>query len=115
MESRRACIPALFIFVCARATDWALTGATRKKTMLIVSEKAREVSRNLLASRHRGATLLKGQGAWTGKDKDIIMTVCALTDVPRLKRDVFALDPEAFVVVADTLDVVGTRVGRKDR
>ena len=56
-------------------------------------------------------TFLKGEGAFTGRQKDVIFTVTSLTELPGIKEFVFSIDPNAFVVINDTLEVLGKRHG----
>ncbi|MFP4476428.1 MAG: YitT family protein [Desulfatibacillaceae bacterium] len=101
----------LYVYVCGKVTDAVLIGANRKKSVLIISDRARDIAREMLKTRRHGVTFLKGEGAYTGNGKDIIMTVCPLTCLPGLKEQVFAVDENAFLVVNDTQEVVGAGLG----
>ena len=61
----------------------------------------------------RGATFLKGEGAYSSNEKKVILTITTLTELPLLKELIFGIDPEAFVVVNDTLEVLGRRHGSR--
>ncbi|MBL7179428.1 MAG: YitT family protein [Pseudomonadota bacterium] len=56
---------------------------------------------------------LKGEGAYSGKLRDVIFTITTLTELPKLKNVIFNIDPEAFVVVNSTLEVLGKRHGTR--
>ena len=43
----------------------------------------------------------------------VLFTVVTFRDLPRIKQLVRALDPAAFVVVTDTLEVMGHRMGNQ--
>ena len=60
---------------------------------------------------NRGATFLKGEGAYTGKEKAVVFTVAPVTEIPRIKESIFQIDPKAFVVINDTMEVLGNRHG----
>lgn len=68
---------------------------------------------NIYSRVNRGVTLLKGQGGYTGRDKNVIFTVTTLTELPKTKQLIFKIDPEAFVVINDTVDVLGKRHGTR--
>ena len=63
----------------------------------------------------RGVTRIRGQGGYTGKEEQILFTVIAFQELPRLQERVKQADPRAFVVVQDTLEVVGHRMGNQPR
>ncbi len=55
----------------------------------------------------RGVTLLKGKGAYTGTEKEVLFVVVSRPELPRLKQLVHAVDPYALVTVHDVRDVLG--------
>ena len=55
----------------------------------------------------RGATLLHGQGAWSGKDKQVILCVVKPPQIARLRALVQEIDESAFFVVSDARGVYG--------
>ncbi|MCJ7594262.1 MAG: YitT family protein, partial [Desulfobacterales bacterium] len=56
---------------------------------------------------------IEGQGAFSGQEQHILYTVITFRELSRLKTLVRAMDPNAFVVVSDTLEVMGKRVGNQ--
>jgi len=56
---------------------------------------------------------LQVQGAYSGTPKEVIFTITTLTELPKLKNVIFSIDPEAFVVVNSTLEVIGKRHGTR--
>jgi uncharacterized membrane-anchored protein YitT (DUF2179 family) len=101
-----------FLFVNTKVIDAVLTGWNQRKSVLIVSDFSHEIAAHILSEEHRGVTLLKGEGAYTGKEREVIFTITALTELPKLKELIFAVDPSAFVVVNNTLEVLGSRHGK---
>jgi len=69
-----------------------------------------EMKRKIL---DRGVTIIGGKGGYSGKDTQILYTVIAFQELPRLKRLVRDIDPHVFVVVSDTLEVMGARIGNQ--
>jgi uncharacterized membrane-anchored protein YitT (DUF2179 family) len=80
---------------------------------MVISEKTDEMAKEIFKKVNRGVTFLKGKGAYTGKERDVIFTVTTLTELPKLKHVIFGIDPEAFVVVNNTLEVLGRRHGSR--
>jgi hypothetical protein len=73
--------------------------------------QSRQPQPALLNWLHRGATLLEGTGAYTGSSKKIIFRIITLTELSKMKELVFDIAPHAFMVVNDTLEVIGRRHG----
>ena len=55
----------------------------------------------------------KGQGGYTGRDEQILYTVISFRELPQLKQLIRGVDPNAFVVVTDTLEVMGQGIGNQ--
>lgn len=47
------------------------------------------------------------QGAYSSEEQNLIYTVITFRELPQLKRLVDEFDPEALIVVTDTLEVMG--------
>jgi uncharacterized membrane-anchored protein YitT (DUF2179 family) len=90
-----------------------MAGFNRRKMVLIVSSDPRAVADFILHKIRRGVTFLRGVGGYTGTDRDVVLTVTTLTELPKLKDAVFSIDPEAFVIINDTLEVLGKRHGKR--
>ena len=71
---------------------------------------AQELTRRLLEL-DRGVTLLQGKGAYSGKDKQVILCACARTQIIPVKRAVQEIDPDAFVIVCDAHEILGEGFG----
>jgi uncharacterized membrane-anchored protein YitT (DUF2179 family) len=103
----------IFLYTSGKLTDAILTGFNRRKALIIISEKSENIGQKILTQIGRGVTYLKGEGAFTGSEKNVIFTITTLTELPKMKELILSEDPEAFIVVNDTLEVLGKRHGRK--
>lgn len=100
------------IFVAAQVTNLVFNGLSQRKAVTIVSRHWAELAQAIVADSRAGATLVPAKGAFSGQDEPMIYTVVNLRELGRLKALVNSLDPEAFMVVSDTLEVSGQRIGR---
>jgi uncharacterized membrane-anchored protein YitT (DUF2179 family) len=73
----------------------------------IVSEQAPEIAKVLMTEQERGVTILRGEGAYTGDEKKILMVAFRQKDIVQIKRTVHAMDKKAFMVVVDANTVLG--------
>lgn len=97
----------LSIFVGSRVTDAVIEGLNRKKTILIISDKNEEIAEAILDEVGRGATFLDGTGAYTGKNKKVLLIVVTLTQIAKIKFIAEKTDPHAFMIVQDAAEVLG--------
>jgi uncharacterized membrane-anchored protein YitT (DUF2179 family) len=95
------------IYLTGELTDKVIAGFNRKKKVIIVSDKSREIARAIMKSMVRGITFMKGEGAFTGNGKDVIFTVVSLTQLGKLKKAVHTVDPTAFMIISDANEVQG--------
>ena len=85
-------------------------GPNAAKVAYIISDCHEELTHRLLEL-DRGVTLLQGKGAYSGKDKQVILCACARTQIIPVKRAVQEIDPDAFVIVCDAHEILGEGFG----
>lgn len=111
--------PAMFTLVCmytnSIVTDKVIAGLNRSKTVLIVSEKSKEIADGIMNEIKRGVTFLHGQGAFSGDERNIVMVVVSLTQIAKLKIIVHTLDRNAFMLIMSASEVVGRGFSRPSR
>lgn len=93
------------LYTCSKAMDTVLYGTVDSRVAYIISDHWRELSDTMLQS--RGVTLLQAKGAYTGAEKQVLMIAFKQKEIVDLKRRVYELDPEAFLIVCDARDVLG--------
>lgn len=87
--------------------DKILYGIDEGKMTLIVTERGRELAKQIDAYSGRGSTILRGVGSYSGKNKDVIMCACNNKEMYQIKKMVHTLDPEAFTIIMESNEVVG--------
>ena len=102
---------AVAIFVSARVMDTVLYGLDTSKVAYIISDNWRRIADVLMEEQERGVTILRGQGAWTGAEKQVLMVAFKQKGIVEIKRTVHELDPQAFMIVCDAHDVLGEGFG----
>ena len=73
--------------------DKVVYGPNAAKVAYIISDCHEELTRRLLEL-DRGVTLLQGKGAYSGKDKQVILCACARTQIIPVKRAVQEIERE---------------------
>ncbi|MDD2586731.1 MAG: YitT family protein [Syntrophomonadaceae bacterium] len=102
-----ALFSAISIFISARVVDKVEAGLHVTRTAMIISEECSDIANTILNNLHRGCTYLLARGAYSGDDKNIIMVTVGKTQLPRLKEIVFEVDPKAFIIINETIEVYG--------
>ena len=95
------------MFISSNLTDKVVAGLNNKKTVVIISGESEEIAEEIIKEVGRGVTYLKGQGAFTLQDKDIIFVVVNLTQIAKIKLIVDGIDKYAFMIVQDANEVLG--------
>jgi len=103
----------IYIYVSTRILNLVVTGLSHRKAVMIISDRAEAISIRILADIKRGVTTLDGQGAYSGRDAKVLYTVVTFRELSRVKQLIRQIDPKAFVVVSDTLEVMGQRIGNQ--
>jgi uncharacterized membrane-anchored protein YitT (DUF2179 family) len=103
----------IVVFVTAKVVNIVVTGLNQRKSVFIISPKWEEISQEILKDIRRGATIIKGEGGYSRNEEHILYAVIAFTEIGQLKRLVRSIDPGAFVVISDTLEVMNYRIGNQ--
>ena len=103
----------IFLFVSTHFMNIVLIGLSQRKAVMIISPQWQEISQQIMSRLQRGVTVVRGQGGYTGKEMRILYSVITFTELTRFKEMIRKIDPEAFVVVTDTLEVMGKRIGNQ--
>lgn len=94
-------------FVTSTVMEYFIQLFNQRKMVFIISEQPEEIAEQIMGKLHRGLTFLKGQGAYSKKDKNILMCVVNTFQIKRIEEIVFSVDPNAFVVFENTFNVLG--------
>ena len=98
------------LFVQAKVMDTVLYGMDTSKVAYIVTDRWKQVSDAILAM-ERGVTFLRGEGAFSGAEKHILMVAFKQKEIVQIKQLVHETDPRAFLIVVDARDVLGEGFG----
>lgn len=100
-------------FVTGEVVEYILNFSNQRKMALIVSNQSSRIASEILSRLHRGATVLEGRGAYTGQKKEVLLTVINNFQLKRLEELVFSIDDQAFVIMGNTLNVLGKGFSRR--
>jgi len=103
----------IFIFVTSRLVDVVVTGLNQRKLVMINSRSWKEIEAAILERLNRGVTLVYGEGGFRGERQMLLYTVITFQELSRLKSLIRDIDPGSFVVISETLEVMGQRIGNQ--
>ena len=101
----------VFLFGSSYMVNLVVTGLSQRKSVFIISPQWEEISQEIMEKIQRGVTIIGGRGGYTRREEQILYTVITFRELSRLKQLISVIDPDAFVVVTDTLEVMGHRIG----
>ncbi len=103
----------IYLYVSTQIMNFVLIGLSQRKALMIVSPKWKEISQEIMERLQRGVTVVEGEGGYTGNQLYILHTVISFTELSRFKEMIRKIDPQAFVVVTETLEVMGKGIGNQ--
>ncbi|MBF8982888.1 YitT family protein [Lutibacter sp. B2] len=87
--------------------DKVIVGFSQNNLVLIVSQNSSEIANEIMTNIGRGVTFLKGKGAYTKKDRNIIYCIVSNRQLIRLKDIVNDIDEKAFISISHTSEIHG--------
>jgi uncharacterized membrane-anchored protein YitT (DUF2179 family) len=103
----------IYFFINAYVVNLVVIGLSQRKAIMIISPQWKEISRQIMEKLQRGVTMVQGEGGYSGQQLHILYSVITLTELSRFKEMVRKIDPHAFVVVTETLEVMGKGIGNQ--
>lgn len=98
---------AITVVVTSLVMDVVLYGRDGAKLLYIISDHSTTITDRLLAELDIGVTHLNGTGAYSGKEKQIIMCVVRKPLEPRVEEIVKEEDEDAFMIITSATEIFG--------
>lgn len=95
------------LFVMSKTIDIVQVGFRYSKVAFIISNETEAIRHSILYELDRGLTQLSGWGGYTQDERTVLMVVVSQIEVQKLKALVRTADPDAFVIISDTAEVLG--------
>jgi len=87
--------------------DVVVGGKRSSYQLLVFSEKYTEIANHIVNKMDRGVTVLKAQGWYTKKDKEVLLILISQKELPSLTKVIKETDPKAFMSISPTNNVYG--------
>ena len=97
----------LTVVFSAYILDKTLYGRDEAKLIYIISDKSRELADRILKELEVGVTFVHGEGAYSGKDKEVIMVVVKKFFTPKVEEIIKETDRFAFIIISNANEIYG--------
>lgn len=98
---------AISLYIIVKVSDIIVEGINTSTSFTIISDKYKEIGIAITDELERGATILKGEGFYTGNEKNVLLVVVSKKEVVTVKKLVKSIDNNAFIIVTDIFEALG--------
>ena len=95
-------------FIVIKIMDMVIVGLDEMKSVMIFSDKTREISDDLMHGLGLGLTIINGRGGYTGEKREIIYLIAERLQLSEIKNLVQAKDPSAFIAIENLHEIATT-------
>lgn len=95
------------VVVFSMMIDTVVGGKRSSYQLMVFSEKYGEIADHIIQNMDRGVTVLKAQGWFTKKEKNVLYILISQRELPSLTKVIRETDPKAFMSVSPTNSVYG--------
>ncbi|MDF2543097.1 MAG: hypothetical protein K0S47_2815 [Herbinix sp.] len=97
----------LGLFLKSTFIDTVIENLNLNKYFTIICENPKPICDYILNSLHRSATITEAKGAFSDKNKKIILTVMNRGQAVHLRKFIKDTDPDAFLLITNTSEIIG--------
>lgn len=98
-----------------KAVDFVIDGFDKAKSAFIITDRHNEVAEMLSKEFGRGVTSIDAEGYYSRTPKTVLYRVVNRFEVGKLKSVVTEIDPNAFLVINDVTDSLGSSLRYESR
>ncbi len=103
----------ILVFISTAALEYVLSVFSQRKIVYVISDASREIAEDVWRRMKQGATMIKARGSYSGKDKEIMMTITNNIQLKNLEEIVFTRDPKALFIAENTFNVLGSTFSKR--
>lgn len=99
------------MYISSKCVNLVLYGIDVSEVCYIISDEDEKLKDAITKTMGRGVTFLRGEGAFTGREKHVILCAVKRPEITELRNLVRAVDENAFMIVSEAQDVFGKGFG----
>lgn len=97
----------LGLLIKSLAVDNMIESMNLHKYFTIICEDPKPINNYILNHLHRSATVYDAKGAFSDKNKKVILTVMNRSQAVLLRQFIKATEPSAFILITNTSEIIG--------
>ena len=105
----------VMVYVYSGILDYSMEIVNQRKAAIIISDNAESIAEGIMERLHKGVTYLYAKGAYTNKERHVILTIVQNYQLKRLEEVVFSIDDKAFLIIENTYNVIGRGFSERKR
>lgn len=102
---------AMYALICTflmnLVVDIVLEGPNGAHSYFVISDHSESIAKRIMDEMERGVTAFVGKGMYSGREKLVLLCVVNRFETMQLRRIVFSIDPDAFVIANKAHEVLG--------
>lgn len=98
---------AIAIYLYGQMIDIIFEGVYYTKLMFIISDKNKEIAKEITKEVKRGVTGLYGKGMFKEQDKLVLICAVSRGDISKIKDIAKKIDEKSFIIIANAREVLG--------
>ncbi len=95
------------LFVSSYVVDQVVNSMRQSVQFFIVSDKYEEIGHAIINERHRGCTIIKSEGLYTGREHNMLFVLAKKRESGMIFQIINSIDPNAFVSQSAVIGVYG--------
>ena len=99
--------------VVVKIMDAVIVGLDETKSVLVISTKSKEITKEVLHELGLGLTIMYGRGGFSGQPIEILYIIAERLQLAELKELIFKIDSRAFVAVENLHEISAGKQGGK--
>ena len=105
----------IVIYVSSKIMNIVVTGLSQRKAVFIISPHWEVIAREILKDIRKGVTIIEARGGYSHKQEYLLYAVIPTMEIGQMKVMIRRIDPDAFVVISNTQEVINPRLGNQPR
>ena len=97
----------IMMYVASRVVNLILYGLSNSGVCHIITVRPREIAEAIGGALGRGATIVEGEGAYSGEARYVVLCAVKRQQMAELKDLVIHIDPDAFIILQEAHQVLG--------
>ena len=95
------------LYISTKVTDFIIVGGDKARSVYIISDQNERIAEQIMEKLERGVTSIHSYGCYGKTEREMLMCIVTIKEVPRVLSITNDIDPKAFTVVSEVKEVRG--------